>query len=397
MDGKILSAKECKIIVKKSLLLKHEDGIKIIDYVLCKASDELVDFMGEYYKLYINTEDPGCTDGVQQLCYFVKSIPTENEFQREECERKRFFHKEYYAYTKIVPNLQKYASAECYYARKDLLVLEDLTASHLNLLHLREDEPYKNKHRNLFLTHLAQLHAASIAWEDKENVNIGEQYKDELFEMMLTTINEFYVTSAKGIIYLAEKYIKLQTAKMPNIFIKDKLHAILMDVEKYTKPSTRARNALLHRDSWSRNIFYKFDRKNEPKSLCIVDFALSTYSPPLMTILSYLYGHTNEEERKQHMQDYLDYYYAEFEARLRTLALPLDIMTKSAFLEECRRAQLPALILIAITNPLTLIPEGLSNKLRQENNEKFYYYMNVDRNELFERVMAIDPTYISKM
>lgn len=87
--------------------------------------------------------------------------------------------------------------AECYYARSDLLVLEDLSAAHLGYRHLTSDEPYTHRHIKLFLTHLAQLHAGSIAWEEKEGVNIGKQFEGSLFELMLIAENAWYVTGAK--------------------------------------------------------------------------------------------------------------------------------------------------------------------------------------------------------
>lgn len=99
-------------------------------------------------------------------------------------------------YSRLPPATTK-LYAECYYARRDLLVLEDLSAAHLGYRHLASDEPYTNRHCKLFLTHLAQLHTGSIAWEEKEGINIGKRFADSLFELMLITENEWYVTGAK--------------------------------------------------------------------------------------------------------------------------------------------------------------------------------------------------------
>ncbi|XP_011193775.2 uncharacterized protein Chka_1 [Zeugodacus cucurbitae] len=396
----LLSAEECEIVVRNALKLKPEESVEITSYELEKGSNELVGFMGEYFKLRVQICGKHSTYDIKELCCFVKSVPVSNELLRAECERKNFFRKEICAYTAIMPNIQKYATtklyAECYYARRDLLVLEDLSAAHLGYRHLASDEPYTNRHRKLFLTHLAQLHAGSVAWEEKEGVNIGKQFEDSLFELMLITENEWYVTGAKGLIYLAKNYRKFQTPEIQSL-IKDKLFPLLMDVQKYTEPSTKLRNVFLHRDSWERNIFFKFDANLEPTSCCIVDFQLSRYAPPGLDILFFLYGQTTADERKHHMQEYIDHYFSELQARFKALDLPTDTITKAELLADIHRAHLPALIIMAITKPLTMMPEGLSNKWHAEEQEKFDYYMNTQRDEFFQRIMAMDPTYESKI
>lgn len=170
-----------------------------------------------------------------------------------------------------------------------------------------------------------------------------------------------------------------------------------MDVEKYTKPSTKSRNVFLHRDSWDRNIFFKFDANQEPAGCCIVDFQLSRYAQPGLDILFFLYGQTTASEIKMHMQEYLDHYFSELQARFKELNLPPDTITKAELMEDIRRAHIPALIIMAITKPLTMMPEGLSNRWRAEEQEKFDYYMNTQRDEFFQRIMTMDPTYESKI
>lgn len=128
-------------------------------------------------------------------------MPIFNEFHRDECERKGFFPKETKIYEAILPNIQRYARSslypKCYYTRRDLLVLEDLSRPEKRLRHLSGIAAYTLEHFHLFLRHLADLHSASIAWELKENVNIGAQYKAALFELQLVNSNEWYMTGIK--------------------------------------------------------------------------------------------------------------------------------------------------------------------------------------------------------
>jgi len=52
-------------------------------------------------------------------------------------------------------------------------------------------------HYRLILRQVATLHAASIAWEKEEEFSIGERYKEELFELLLSNKNEWYMTGVK--------------------------------------------------------------------------------------------------------------------------------------------------------------------------------------------------------
>lgn len=133
--------------------------------------------------------------------YFVKSVPITNPVYRDECERKGFFRKESGIYARILPHIQTYADCplfpKCYLARTDLLVLEDFSIPAKGLKQLSDHEEYSQKHYQMFLKHLSKLHAASLAWETEESITIGSAFKDILFEMQLTSKNEWYITGIK--------------------------------------------------------------------------------------------------------------------------------------------------------------------------------------------------------
>lgn len=73
-------------------------------------------------------------------------------------------------------------------------MLEDLTQDYR---HLRGNEYYTLDHYKIVLEHLSALHAASIAWEEKENVKIYESYKNVLIELHLDSNNSWYITGLK--------------------------------------------------------------------------------------------------------------------------------------------------------------------------------------------------------
>ena len=55
--SQLLSSEECCEIIKKDFNSKHSNQIKLKTYQIKKCSNELVGFMGDYYKLETEIED----------------------------------------------------------------------------------------------------------------------------------------------------------------------------------------------------------------------------------------------------------------------------------------------------------------------------------------------------
>ncbi|XP_017082536.2 uncharacterized protein LOC108115544 [Drosophila eugracilis] len=389
-----LNPEECLLIAQKSLLEVDKTNLIVLNSQLEAGSKDLMGYMGEYYKLFLEVEDIE-KQVKYSLKYFIKSLPRKNEPQREECERKGVFHKESAVYSQLLPKIQKYASKklypECYYSRNDILVLEDLTQ---NYRHLRVKESYSLDHYKLVLEHLSELHAASIAWEEKENLNIYENYKNVLIELHLDAKNSWYITGLKAIVFLASRHPQYQT-KTAQSFIQEKLYNLLTKAEELVAPSKTIRNVLCHRDTWDRNILYHFEKESSilPNACCLVDFQLAKYCSPTLDVLFLLYIVASAEVRKKIYDECLDHYYKSLEYHLDRLGLDGNLITRENFLKECQRTRLAALLIWALTEPQTKMWPSISNRLRTEEPEKFDFYLNCDRSELLLRVMEIQPGY----
>ena len=83
----------------------------------------------------------------------------------------------------------------CYFVRSDMFVLEDLSTK--GFRHLKSNETFNMSHHRLVLRQLAHLHSASLAWEIKENINIGKEFENVLFETQLLMKNAWYETGMK--------------------------------------------------------------------------------------------------------------------------------------------------------------------------------------------------------
>ncbi|KAH8271697.1 hypothetical protein KR044_001395 [Drosophila immigrans] len=395
----LLSADERRLIALRTLQLEeHDENFQLLDWQLDAGSNELMGYMGEYYKLRLQVRHPQLKN-TQDLEYFVKSLPYKNPPQRAECERKGVFRKEKTIYQEILPNVQRYASRKlfpkCYYSRDDVMVLEDLTHHYR---HLKPTESYTLEHYKLVLEHLASMHAASIAWEQQEQFNIGERYQSVLIEMLLSTENEWFRTGLKGIVFLAARHPKYQTP-VAQKFIKENLYQLLCQTQELAKPSSSIRNVLCHRDSWDRNILFGFAQPTDslPQSCCIVDFQLTNYCSPLLDVLFVLYIVPTASQRREIYETCLEHYYNCLQSEFQRLGLAANLISRDNFMAESRRIKLTALTMWAVTEPQTKVSAEISNRMRSEEPEKFDYYLNGDRSEFYLRVMKLQPGYEEKI
>ncbi|KAH8419432.1 hypothetical protein KR222_011761 [Zaprionus bogoriensis] len=393
----LLSLAECRLVALRALQLQaaEEESLLVVQSQLDAGSTELMGYMGEYYKLHLQVKHAGI-ETEKHLQFFVKSVPHHNAPQREECERKGFFRKEATIYAEILPNIQKYANRQlfpkCYYSRQDIIVLEDLSQS---FRHMKPTECYTLDHYKLVLEQLAALHAASIAWEEQEGFNIGDRYNDALTELLLSSQNEWFITGLKGIVFLAARHAKYQTDAAQK-FIKQQLFQLLLETEHLVEPSTTMRNAFCHRDTWDRNIFFGFVASSVdslPQSCCFVDFQLAKYCSPLLDVLFLLYIVPSASERLRIFDQCLEHYYKCLHSEFVRLGLPTHIISWETFLQESQRTRLAGLAMTALTEPQTKMSPEILNRLRAEEPEKFDYYLNCDRSELYLRVMQLQSGY----
>ncbi|XP_062133737.1 uncharacterized protein LOC133843972 [Drosophila sulfurigaster albostrigata] len=370
-------------------ILRRQNGkeLPIVEIQLQQLKQN-AGFLGEYYVLRIvsATGSPATTKVHQ---FFVKTLPQKNLEFRKELELYGVLKKESAIYKKILPKLREYAkrqfSCDCFLARDDLLVLEDLT---LSSKQLQQQEVITIQHYRVILQQLATLHAASIAWERAEQTCLVEQFPNELEEFLLSSENKWYLTGLKAIVYLALQHKSFQDITSQQ-FIKNNVYQLLLQAaDQLTKPSKKLRNVFSHRDLSRSNIFL-----NSHQGCLFIDFGLCSYSTPAIDIHFMLYINSSIEERRLMYNEIMEYYFDELQARFKLMDIPSEEVTREDFELDCKRGHLVGLIVSALCLPVFKIPADLCTKLKFENSSKFDYWMNVDRSELLELAMAQDAAY----
>lgn len=186
---------------------------------------------------------------------------------------------------------------------------------------------------------------------------------------------------------------------MAQKFIKEKLFQILQKTEKLAEPTSTIRNVFCHRDTWDRNIFFGFANPLDtlPQTCCLVDFQLAKYCSPLLDVLYLLHIVTTASQRHQIYDQCLQHYYNCLQTEFLRLGLSTELITWETVLQECHRLRLAALTMLAITEPQTKMSAEISNGIRSQEPEKFDYYLNCDRSELYLRVIQLQPGYEEKI
>ncbi len=84
---------------------------------------------------------------------------------------------------------------ECYLARPDLLVFEDLNLLGYN--HLKHRTALQSEHIECALRSIAKMHAAGIAYEIREATTIGSKFHDVLFDPSIGLTNTWHLVGLK--------------------------------------------------------------------------------------------------------------------------------------------------------------------------------------------------------
>ncbi|XP_055386263.1 uncharacterized protein LOC129615189 [Condylostylus longicornis] len=391
--SKIISDSECYKIISNFLKISAQKTILIHNYEVKQKVGEVVGFMGEYYGLKIcysinNNES-------QTENFFLKVVPVTNPLHKKEIEEKGFFEKEIGIYTKILKELEPYCDEKCFancvYTRPDMMVFEDLTTK--NYYNLKKNEMLTMEHFKVTLKSQATLHVSGMIYEYNTGVNIGEKYEKYLHEIQVNINNTWYAAGLKGIVAIAKIHPKYQNKNYQEFFQSELINYLLKAEEK-VKISKKYRNVFCHRDSWDKNLLFKYDKNGLPIGCTFVDFQLTRYIPPAMDVLFFIYMNTNTKERENILEELLLFYFNNLQDKIsKNNISDKNVITWKEFCDSCQEMKLVVLILCAMCFPLTKLPEGWADNMKQNQQDKFSYYMTVNRDEMLLNLMKEHEYY----
>lgn len=219
----ILSKDECVKILKQV-----NDNVELEHFEVVPASDDILGFLGEYFKLKIYTKDVSFSSFSisylylkiyhlqnQNFQFFVKSMPLKNEHQREIIETGGHFKKEVLLYSLLFSKMVNQIGESkwrptCYLAKPELLVLEDIH----DYNHVLARTSFSELHVIESLKGLARMHSACFEFEESLNMNLDEKFED-VFQETITRDNPWLLSGFSSV-----KAVALNNPKFKDIFDK---------------------------------------------------------------------------------------------------------------------------------------------------------------------------------
>ncbi|KAI5640276.1 ecdysteroid kinase domain-containing protein [Phthorimaea operculella] len=223
-----------------------------------------------------------------------------------------------------IPEKERLRYAACYGTRTEeldeLILLEDLKASDYTML-----DRFKSLTDNeikLILKSFAKLHTLAYVLRHLE----PETY-DNFKSKLLKLSNWFDATSEQLTKFFeaAEAHCisVLENPKQKNA-MKGTLSKLIELYKKNGEWDFDSRYSIIQQgDSWTNNIMFHFE-DGKAVSCCMIDYQLSRVSSPVADLLYAILNCTDHKTRKQHFNDWIDYYHSELTKYLYEFDLKAD-------------------------------------------------------------------------
>lgn len=326
----------------------------------------------------------------EEFHVFIKRMP-ESEYHRELIISKGNFDREANIYNQLLNEFVKLTSdaafPKCYLARKDLIVLEDLSVSGFKTLNI--NETFDLKHCEKAIEAITRLHAASIQFEITSKCKIIDIIPSlpAIINLEVVVDLKFYHTAVKAL----RKIVSIYLNNFPQEIIVKALE-YYEELPHKLGPSERHLNVLIHGDVWGNNILFSYNN-NMVNKACLVDFQFSTYTTPAYDLLMLLHNCTTSEFRKHHSKYLYKYYYSQLFNLLQKANIDLESIMSWNDFEETINEMMPNMLAIAnISLSYALMPQNIIQETFS-SDEKFKTYFEEDRDSFVLQAVETSEVY----
>ncbi|XP_030030729.2 uncharacterized protein LOC115447683 [Manduca sexta] len=317
----------------------------------------------------------------------IAKFATQHELLRANMGLESLFRNEHIMYTSVLPKfheLEEQADLPkedrlrfpvCYgsstAAPHEVILLEDLQVPGFIMMDRFEtlsDECIKSG-----LKKLALLHSLSYALKNKE-LDVFNEYKSTLFNMWADVANRPNITTfSKPIENVLSTLVDGDQRKR---LIKDSIvHGLKLGLKLENHDKDSKYSAILHGDSWTNNILFRFDGDTLQESI-LIDYQISRVSVPIYDVMYMIFNCTDHKTRLEHFYDWIDYYHSELEKVLSNYGIKANyIYSRDQLYADLKRyAKFLFAISLLGANNLVLRPEDAAKmkesvKKPMENSE----------------------------
>ena len=380
-----ISKEDVETVVKRAL----GSNAKIINYSVKAFSEEKVGFMGSHQFLTV-TITRGNRLEKEIHAYFLKTIPYGVESQVSVIESCDSFFKEANFYKHIAPELMlnsknKSWSAQCYLAKNDVLVFENLKARNFDT----RDKILDLTSLKSALNTLATLHCASILAEKRLGKTFMELYPEAMKECIfsLDSKNKFrdwFLTGVNAVIGVAD-HLGLESKSISKI-----CHRIFEKISA----SKKWRNVVCHGDLWSYNMM--FDNAKPLNNCVLVDFQLTRYASAMADVAQLLYLTVRKDTREKIEMELLKFYHDRVCEILRENNEEREIRTFDDCIREFEEMRIVGIVTASIYIPINSVESNMCANLTQDS-DGFLNLLFRERVKLVLQIMENDALYRDKI
>lgn len=257
-EDRILSDSEARVIVERIRGLKTFD---LVDVIIEPWSLEPTGYCSKHLRVTIAVKLQTGEHTVQK--FFAKCIPYSKDLKPQELrEYLQYFRSEFVFFGEILPTFgvdDDPFTPRCFYAREDLLVMEDLSLEGFSPSAARDLMSYDDCVATLLS--LARMHAASLAFEEHhpERKTVLDSWPDVFITETATLgdVEDWLLTGVKTLEFLADIVPEVDDRKTLKSLLTHKRKHIINIYNGLRKASSRYRNVLSHGDIWSSNTLFK--------------------------------------------------------------------------------------------------------------------------------------------
>lgn len=283
----------------------------------------------------------------------------------------------------------------------DALIFEDLSALQYKLRD--RHNKFDKQHVLQALQTLARFHSSSIIFEEKKSKELQRRYRiNEEYEQYLgkggyTKDNSWFIQCRTGALEAVKAFSKYKH----NIALMDNFDSKWCDVFdsalSLCDASSEYRNVICHRDLWNNNILFHYktvnDNTMEPDDCVLVDFQAARCMPPAGDIMQLLHCNLDPQFRKDHLNEFLNYYYEELKIILWDNKINIhDIMTKYSFLMSAEEQDKWGIITHACLVQVFWLDDDLTTKYFGDS-VKFHNIMSENKASFIKLMIEKDDNY----
>ncbi|XP_035774763.1 uncharacterized protein LOC118457358 [Anopheles albimanus] len=219
------------------------------------------------------------------------------------------------------------AVPQCYLARDDLLVLEDLRVRSFTMPDRQAG--LGPEQLRAVLVELARFHAVSLAYKQQHPAEF-KRLTNMISEGIFSQANaEWYRKYYDGLTRNAVTMVRQAVPEKTDHLAK--LESFLSNcfgnlVELVSRESELS--VICHGDCWTNNVLFRFSPDGSIAETCLVDFQLIRYGSLALDLAYLIYCCTDGSLRKDHLQNWLQTYHRQLVKSLRLLG-SFDVLFRS--------------------------------------------------------------------